>query len=231
MAVPGESPRQGWYLDPEDPTFLRWWDGAQWTSHRRPTPSSDPALPAPPLAGFWRRAAASVIDWLVTAVLMSPLLVLVVVVAVWVLSPYVRPGSPGNPDELDPSVFAGAYAIFLSVWLLAAVVPAAYAVLFEGGPYGQTIGKWLMRIVVRRPDPPARLGYGRAFGRWAVKAIASGFLFLGYLWMLWDDGNRTWHDLAVDSRVVVSAERPRFGELIRGSLRRRLAAPSGPARV
>src|ERR1700733_8015356 len=27
-----------WHSDPEDPTMLRWWDGAQWTNHRCPVP-------------------------------------------------------------------------------------------------------------------------------------------------------------------------------------------------
>lgn len=32
--LPAQRPPQGWYPDPADATFLRWWDGAQWTEHR-----------------------------------------------------------------------------------------------------------------------------------------------------------------------------------------------------
>jgi hypothetical protein len=28
----------GWYPDPQDPATIRWWDGAQWTSHVQPRP-------------------------------------------------------------------------------------------------------------------------------------------------------------------------------------------------
>lgn len=28
----------GWYTDPQDPASIRWWDGAQWTSHVQPRP-------------------------------------------------------------------------------------------------------------------------------------------------------------------------------------------------
>ena len=28
----------GWYPDPQDPASIRWWDGAQWTSHVQPRP-------------------------------------------------------------------------------------------------------------------------------------------------------------------------------------------------
>jgi hypothetical protein len=34
------TPSAGWYLDPQDHTLLRWWDGVQRTDHRTPTAPS-----------------------------------------------------------------------------------------------------------------------------------------------------------------------------------------------
>jgi hypothetical protein len=41
----------GWYDDPNDPTAQRYWDGANWTPHRRRTPiqQAAPSRPQPPL--------------------------------------------------------------------------------------------------------------------------------------------------------------------------------------
>lgn len=59
----------GWHPDPEDPSFLRHWDGARWGGERRPRPSwagGDPATPGDPGAApgrgplgrrRWRRLA------------------------------------------------------------------------------------------------------------------------------------------------------------------------------
>lgn len=38
----------GWFPDPEDPSRQRWWDGAQWTSQTRHTPTATPASVPPP---------------------------------------------------------------------------------------------------------------------------------------------------------------------------------------
>ncbi len=43
---------------------------------------------------------------------------------------------------------------------------------------------------------------GRAFG-WYLAHIVSQFLcYLGYLWMLWDKRNQTWHDKIAGTVVV-----------------------------
>jgi hypothetical protein len=39
----------GWHPDPSDPTHLLYWDGAQWTEHRHPTPAQREARPKPQL--------------------------------------------------------------------------------------------------------------------------------------------------------------------------------------
>jgi hypothetical protein len=35
-----DAPPAGWYPDPTSRTGLRWWDGLDWTDHRRPRPTS-----------------------------------------------------------------------------------------------------------------------------------------------------------------------------------------------
>lgn len=36
-----EAPRPGWYPDPTGGSWLRWWDGLDWTDHRRSPPTTD----------------------------------------------------------------------------------------------------------------------------------------------------------------------------------------------
>lgn len=48
-----EAPRPGWYPDPTGGSWLRWWDGLDWTDHRRSPPTAgltaapDEVAPAP----------------------------------------------------------------------------------------------------------------------------------------------------------------------------------------
>jgi len=41
--------RAGWYADPQDPRYLRYWNGAAWTDQRAPLPQAPPpSSPSPP---------------------------------------------------------------------------------------------------------------------------------------------------------------------------------------
>jgi uncharacterized RDD family membrane protein YckC len=46
-------------------------------------------------------------------------------------------------------------------------------------------------------------GWGKAIGRQLFAMIISSYVFyLGYLWMLWDSQNQTWHDKVAGTFVV-----------------------------
>lgn len=66
---------------------------------------------------------------------------------------------------------------------------------------GATIGKKAVGIEVRTADG-ALPSAGQSWGRVLARGFLSGIFFLGYLWMLWDDRNRTWHDMICGTYVV-----------------------------
>ena len=69
------------------------------------------------------------------------------------------------------------------------------------GRWGQTAGKWLMRLKVVRVEG-GQVAYLRALGRW-VAYYASGLpLYLGLVWIVVDRNNRSWHDRICRTKVV-----------------------------
>jgi len=36
QSMPGSTTPAGWYPDPSDPRFVRWWDGTAWTAQQAP---------------------------------------------------------------------------------------------------------------------------------------------------------------------------------------------------
>lgn len=206
-------PPAGWYPDPTAPGQQRWWDGQQWSDHTAPGASGTPVAShaVPRLASFGQRLGAAILDGLILSVpifgAMTALFVVFAVVAGAALDGSSGPGA---------AAFGGVLVLGV-VMLAATVLPLLYAVGFEGSPQGQTIGKWLVGIRVVDGPTAGRLGTSKAFVRVLVRTFLSGAVFaLGYLWMLWDEQGRTWHDLAADSRVVVATGRkPAIGELLR----------------
>lgn len=68
------------------------------------------------------------------------------------------------------------------------------------GSTGQTPGKRFMGIRVTRTDG-GRISYWRAFARtWGY--VLSSFLYIGFLWAIWDRRKQAWHDKLADTVVV-----------------------------
>jgi uncharacterized RDD family membrane protein YckC len=88
------------------------------------------------------------------------------------------------------------------------LVTIAYYVSFEGGPRGAAFGKQAMGIRVIDAHTGYQIGYPRAFVRWISQIISTLFLFLGYLWMLWDPEKQCWHDKFAGDVVVPTADYP-----------------------
>lgn len=143
-----------------------------------------------PLASWGSRAVALIIDSLLIAIPLALAITFAVVAAL-------------REDDGEP---AGLYwALFGLLLLVYFVLPFLYFPILNGNERGQTIGKRIMGIRVRRMDG-SPLGVGRGLGRYALVfaagLVAGPLVLLDYLWPLWDERHQALHDKAVDSVVV-----------------------------
>jgi uncharacterized RDD family membrane protein YckC len=232
----------GWYPDPTPSRpdlapSLRWWDGAQWTEHVAAPPltayptypvqgyAGSPAAAPPttpdgqPLAGWWQRVAAWIVDGLIT----FPITVLV---GLPFLIPMARLfGDEWDVfmDDMDSGGDTQAFgADFQSdiVWyalgfgLVGLLVGAIYEIGFLRWKRA-TPGKMLLGLQVRLRERPGTLTWGCLFLRWFMKRLGSilgqipyaGGLFnfawlVNFLWPLWDDKNQALHDKTAGTNVV-----------------------------
>jgi uncharacterized RDD family membrane protein YckC len=77
----------------------------------------------------------------------------------------------------------------------------AYFVYFTGFS-GQTIGKMALKIRVIS-NRNGRVSFPMAFLRWIGYLISAGILFLGFLWITFDNEARGWHDKIAGTRVEI----------------------------
>jgi len=146
------------------------------------------------LAGWGSRVGATLLDTLILSVPVIALVIVVVAVAA---------GS-------DTGAVATGIVGFLA-YLLAALFYAPVLMARDGARNGQTWGKQIVGIrVVRDNGQPFDIGSGfvREF---AVKGLLFGGVgsafggiptLIDWLWPLWDDENRTLHDMIVKTHVM-----------------------------
>lgn len=138
-----------------------------------------------PLASFGQRVGAYLIDFVI---------IFVAIIATFVVSAVAGAINDG-------------FGVFVGVigWIAVTIGSAAYLIISDGGALGQTPGKLFLgiKVVGAIPGP---IGYGRGALRYlgrVLDSIVCG-LPIGLIWPAFDAQNRTWHDLIVDTRVVVA---------------------------
>ena len=102
-----------------------------------------------------------------------------------------------------PDDAVSAIAAFLAIffWI---VFPFFYFTYLHGKA-GQTLGKRWLGIRVEHGERGGPIGYGAAFGRYAMVFVFAIFtlpLILDYLFPLWDSRKQSLHDKVANSVVV-----------------------------
>ena len=172
--------------------------GYQQPGYQQPGYQQGPLGPGgQPLAEWWKRLVAVLLDGLILGV---PLGIVRAVVGV------------DRSVEIDPltgevtrgeGFLAG---VGLVLFLLSIVLPILYAGILNGSDRGQTIGKMALKIQVRDASSGGPIGVGRGL----VRAVVYNLLFLACLIPgfinglspLWDQRRQAWHDKAASSVVV-----------------------------
>lgn len=228
--------------------MLRWWDGSRWTDHVAPaqptgtqptgmytqagiypqagTYGATYGAPVPattpdgqPLAGWWQRVGASIIDGLiattVSALVGLPFLLSVVDEFQHEFSHAVdQIEAGGEATAFGPEFMADVAPQFLGFALVALLVGMVYEIGFLRWKQA-TPGKMALGIAVRLREQPGQLPWGTLFTRWLVKNLGNivgnvpfigGVLslawLLNFLWPLWDDKKQALHDKAGRTNVV-----------------------------
>lgn len=144
-------------------------------------------------AGFWIRAAARIVDYLVILGIYNFFYVvdrLGASAGLW------APGSYDDfyaytgwisPDNIARGAFFFGFPVFYYVFL--------------HGAYGQTFGKMAFRIKVINEDG-SPLGYGKAFLRWLGYFLCVFTLYVGYFMAAFDKRKQGLHDKVCRTFVV-----------------------------
>ena len=136
-----------------------------------------------PLAGWWQRVGALLLDGLIFWGIWVILIVILTAVS----------------SSLTPAKNFG-----WEVPVLFFIPQIIYFAILDG--QSQTLGKKVLRIAVRDQSSDQPIGFGRALGRWIIYLILWNVLFvpglLNSLSPLWDSRRQAWHDHAVGSVVI-----------------------------
>lgn len=107
----------------------------------------------------------------------------------------------GDTEDEDD----GVWAVVGFAYLLTLILPFVYYTVMQGRASGQSLGKKWLGIWVADDSTGGAIGYGRAFGRYAIIFVFALFVLpivLDYLWPLWDKKNQALHDKVVGSVVL-----------------------------
>ncbi|MCX5409474.1 RDD family protein [Streptomyces sp. NBC_00335] len=148
-------------------------------------PAGMPPMPGtgmPPLAHWGLRVGAFLLDFLITVVPMYAI-------------GFIDLALSDDGGASGPGVF------FLIGWLY--TIGMGIFQLYKEGTTGQTIGKKVVGISLRREADGNVLGFGMAFVRKLAHFLDSISCYIGYLWPLWDEKKQTFADKVCSTVVIV----------------------------
>ena len=160
-----------------------------------------------PMAEWWKRAVAYIVDGLITAV---PSYILMFVILGSAFSQaetetFVDPETGFTTTQVTDGagLLGGAFLLGMALFF---VIPLVYFAVLNGGNSGQTVGKKVMKIQVRDEATGGPIGIGRGFLRYFIIIVFS-FLcsipaLIDLLSPLWDSKRQSWHDKIAKSNVI-----------------------------
>lgn len=152
-----------------------------------------------PVAGFGSRAAALIIDGLITLVGLIPMIIGIVFLVMGL------PESDEFGSTIDGTENGGQLAIgglLIGLGVLLMIVIQIWNRIFKMGRTGQSVGKKAMGLKLINEQTGQPIGALQSFLREFVGGIINQVIYLSYLWMLWDDNKQTLADKIVHSTVI-----------------------------
>lgn len=144
--------------------------------------AEQPVQSGPQYVGFWKRLLAFFIDTLLTFAVVLPL----------ILGVYGR------------QYFARTDAGFAGVWdFLIQIVLPAVAVIAFWRYRGATPGKILLSARIVDSETLGPPSTGKLIGRYFAYLVSMIPLFLGFLWIAFDNRKQGWHDKLAGTVVVL----------------------------
>lgn len=166
-------------------------------------PQGAPAMQQrPPLAGWWSRVAAQLIDGLLLGLIPFAFMIVGIIMVVMSYADCVDSTTNAVDSTCEPST--GAIGTGMALMVIGGLLGFGLGLwmLYRQGKTGQTVGKKMMNIAVVRERDGQPTGFGMAFVRNLAHILDSLPFNLGYLWPLWDDKNQTWADKMVGTVVI-----------------------------
>ncbi len=143
----------------------------------------------PPLVG----AYASWISRVGASLLDSVVVLPVLLVALGIGAPMSASSSTG---------VAAAGTVIIVIGYLAGLGVAVWNSVFRQGKTGQSLGKKVLGITLRKEATGQPIGAGLAFGRIFVHVLNTIPCYLGWVWPLWDAKKQTFTDKVLATVVV-----------------------------
>lgn len=228
----------GWYPDPAGSGQERYWDGANWTENLRPSYSTQQNYQQPqagysygygagyatvaasvpstadgvPLAGWWSRVGASILDSILLGIVGNILVTPFSIagntgLTQWAydLEAAAEVGADVLPNPFDPAY--GLIGPMMAAMVISMLVSFAYGFLmlrFKGA----TLGQMALGIGVVPTDRGLQkggLGWGQAALRHGAYVILNQIPLVGFisiLMPLWTQKRQTLHDMIGKTQVV-----------------------------